>query len=122
MSEENREALAKILAGTALRMPDAAVIRHRTKIAFPNSAGMLENPHGQYGSVLMICDVDIFVAGALAVAVATLPRGDRRITGVVTVGVGKADEVSYALSALLAGREPFWGYFDQVTYRADGQH
>lgn len=116
MSAEDADRLRGVLQGTALKMPVMDITCTRNQVEFPNSGGMLANSMGIYGDVRILCDVDIYLAGETAFAVATMPGGGKGIIGRVTVGIGKTVDVKPATHALLSGRGDFTEYFEPVFY------
>jgi hypothetical protein len=103
VSADDDAAFQTIVKGTLLKAPVGDVRRHSRRMQFSNSAGMLCDPSGVYGSTPILCDVDVFLAGPLALAVATMTGGSKKTPGRVTVGQGLTAEVEPALKALLMG-------------------
>jgi len=116
MSVEDADKLRAVLSGTALKMPTEEVTCWRSQVTFPNSGGVLANPGGIYCDVGIICDVEIYLAGEKAIAVATMPGGGRAVLGRVTVGLGKASEIRPAVNSLLSGLVAFADFFEPVVY------
>lgn len=122
MSAEDADRLKVVLSGTALAMVDGPVACHRGRIAFTNSGGMLAHPDGVYGDTRVICDVDIYLAGEMAIAVASMGSIGRNVLGRVTVAKGQSAEVEPVINLLLSGRGDFTEYFEKLYYQHPGQH
>jgi hypothetical protein len=120
MTAEDCDRLKTVLSGTALKLGDETVTCRSGRISFQNSGGMLADLDGVYGDTPILCNVDIYLSGELAIAVATIGTTGKNILGRITVARGKANEVEPILDELMTGRNEFVRYFTPVVYQHPG--
>jgi hypothetical protein len=120
MTTEDADRLKAVLSGTALKLGDETVTCRSGRISFQNSGGMLADLDGVYGDTPILCSVDIYLAGDLSIAVATIGTTGKNILGRITVARGKATEVEPVLDDLMTGRYEFVRYFTPVVYQHPG--